>query len=1616
MVALHRPSTDRIAASALSMQETDILAVPDGAQTRVRFLLQRHGNDTLSGRISVELIRLEDAAVVTESDAPFELDARTKAVDVRLDYQISEDHPEILAGYVLRYRVEWSGDPLYGRRSVFAALDVTETQLLAPDTLRLGGETYARLIARRASDGAPRANLPVTVTLAQPQADGPDGDGDGEGEPVEMVRTMLFEGRTDAFGQIAVPLAPDEARVGEGVLEVDVSAPGGAQALRADVAIERSTKVLLTTDKPIYQPGQVIHLRALALRRPNLEPDADQPLVFEVFDGKENKVGRVQVETDAFGIASDTFQLASEVNMGVWRIVARIGDAGDSTEKTVTVDRYALPKFDLDLQLDRGVYLAGDHVEGNVVARYFFGQPVAGGVVSLVASTHDAGETVFAEIQGATDGEGGFRFEFDLPDYVVGHPLAQGGGLVELELTVTDAAGQLRQVARTLRVAPAALDVAVVPESGALAPGLRNRLIVRCVDAAGAPAAAHHRLRLPGIADVELDTGVEGMAVIEVMIPEVVEGGIIDGELESRDGDGHVVSRTFTLTVDVNAPSGVVLVRTDRALYRVGDTLMIDVLTIGAPDRVFLDVIRAGQTVRTETLVPDADGLTQLAMELSPDHAGALQIDAYYLALGSSLQRDAKWVYVESADALHIEIEADEDVYRPGDQATLGFRVTDDTGTGRAAAIGLQIVDEAVFGLVEFRPGLEKVFFRIEGELGEPTYQIGHTDVPSLASLASDPAASEDSVRQDEAALLFAASGDAAPYPIAINTWTDLRTRALDVLTPIVGEDADRYLARLHTAAQRGDLTRENIAERLEAGFAASYDAWGQRLNARIDTGTSLVIASRGPDEMSGTSDDVSVSYEVDCDVFDQCARNDGPDDQFEWDNDGAGPPFAGGGDPVAEEPSADGDGEADRPRVRREFPETLFVEPSLITDGTGVAELVVPLADSITTWRLTAMANSMAGELGSTESGMRVFQPFFVDVAFPATLTRGDEYEVPIALYNYLEVPQTVVVSIEPVTPDAISLLGPSSFEVALDPGEVRGVRMPVRVERVGVHGLTVYAEGDTARDAVERTVLVEPDGQKVEDITSGRLDGPIEKLATLPAEVVEGSGKLLVKIYPGLFSSVVEGLDGILQMPSGCFEQTSSTTWPNVLVTRYLRDTGTVGPELEARATEYVHTGYQRLLTFEVDGGGFEWFGNDPAHVVLTAYGLLEFSDMALVRPVDANMIARTRAWLLAQQQADGHWENATRGLDETGQLNDPTTVTAYTAFALAAAGENGAALDRARTYLEARLDGMGTYTLALTANFLVAYTPNAALTARVVEELAGRVEDAVENEGPAQHWQTDEQTTTYGRGVPAFIETTALATHALLAHGSHGHISQPALDWIVAHKSPRGTWGSTAGTVWSIKCLLEAMRGGQDADADATITVTLDGVERASFRVRPETSDVMRQADLSAWWTPGQPQAVGVTLAGEGNLQYAIVEQFHVPWPALPANDGPLHIDVAYDRTQLAVDDTVTVNVVVTNDAIEYADMVMVDLGIPPGFDLQRADLDALVGEAVFSRYEATPRRLLLYFTVIRPENPVEFSYRIVARDPIRAQAPASRVYSYYNPEVEAEAAPVEVEVVQ
>ncbi|MBD3266205.1 hypothetical protein GF373_06000, partial [bacterium] len=684
--------------------------------------------------------------------------------------------------------------------------------------------------------------------------------------------------------------------------------------------------------------------------------------------------------------------------------------------------------------------------------------------------------------------------------------------------------------------------------------------------------------------------------------------------------------------------------------------------------------------------------------------------------------------------------------------------------------------------------------------------------------------------------------------------------------------------------------------------------------------------------------------------------------------------------------------------RVRRYFPETLFYTPELITDAKGEASVSLAMADSITTWRMSAMANAKSGAIGDATSAMKVFKPFFIDLDLPIALIQNDEVTIPVAIYNYLPSPQNLKIELEP-SPWFKLLEGDLKREVQVAANEVTSVSYRIKATELGEHPITVYAFGSKDSDAIGRQIEVRPNGEAKFLTQNGHLKQPVEAKIEYPEGRIAGADKLFVKIYPGLFSQIVEGLDAILKMPHGCFEQTSSTTYPNVLALDYMRATERVTPAIEMKALEYINLGYQRLLTFEIDGGGFQVFGQPPATRVLTAYGLMEFSDMSRVYPIDNNVIEHAQRWLIGQMNQDGSWDPdknyAHAEMWRTIQDNKVLS-TAYIALGLAQSGLTQG-LDKSKNYLFAHADEADdAYTLSILCNTLLALDPEHALT----RQCMGRLIEMGTIEGDKMFWEA-EASMSFARGKHAWVETTAWAALAMIESGRFPNELGKALNWIIEMKDPNGTWGTTHGTVLALKALVRSLQSRTET-ADAVVTIRVNDEEAAKVQITPENSDIFRSIDVTGY-ALDRNNEVEIDFQGEGNLLYQVVGKYFVPWDKRKLErKSPFAIDVKYDRTNLRRNDTVTCHMTAKNTSGMRAEMVMIDLGIPPGFRVEQPALDDYQKDNVIEKYTIMSRQLLIYLEYLEGNQEIKLEIPMKATLPIVAKAPESTIYEYYNPE--------------
>ena len=555
-----------------------------------------------------------------------------------------------------------------------------------------------------------------------------------------------------------------------------------------------------------------------------------------------------------------------------------------------------------------------------------------------------------------------------------------------------------------------------------------------------------------------------------------------------------------------------------------------------------------------------------------------------------------------------------------------------------------------------------------------------------------------------------------------------------------------------------------------------------------------------------------------------------------------------------------------------------------------------------------------------------------------------------------------------------------------------------------------------------MRREVRVEPDGFPVVTTDSGMVSDAVELSFAVPAGAIDAASTALLKLYPGMFAQVVDGLENMLRMPSGCFEQTSSSTYPNILVLRYLRGAKKSKPELEATALSYLQAGWQRLVTYEVKGGGFSWFGEAPANKVLTAYGLMEFEDMDKVYEIDRAVIARTRAWLTAQQQGDGSFTPDASHLHEESwgdMQKSGFIVSAYLTWALAHTRPERKALDaplsRGLAYLKNNLDQADdAYVLGYVGNaFAEAVADGGGADRGTMRKALDKLASLAVKDGDGIYFPTKLRTAMYGNGDSATIEVSALALRAFMRAGEHLDLVKPGLAWLTKRKDQLGNWATTQATIQVLQAMIASLSAAAEPVA-GSIEVRVNGEVVTTATYTPDDFDVVRFIDASKKLVPGK-NTIRISPSAGMKPMYQLAATSYLPWgdarqPAREAFD----VKVTYDRTTMAKDDIVGVRVEVRSNLPGTAAMGIVDVAVPPGFDVLSEDLERAVADKTVQRYSLAGRQIILYVPEFKPDAPFVVSYRVRARFPLRGVTGAASAYEYYNPDNRGMTAPTAIKV--
>lgn len=701
-------------------------------------------------------------------------------------------------------------------------------------------------------------------------------------------------------------------------------------------------------------------------------------------------------------------------------------------------------------------------------------------------------------------------------------------------------------------------------------------------------------------------------------------------------------------------------------------------------------------------------------------------------------------------------------------------------------------------------------------------------------------------------------------------------------------------------------------------------------------------------------------------------------------------------------------------PRVRDYFPETLYWTPELLTDAQGRARAQFLLADSVTNWRIAAIASTLDGRVAEADADLRAFQPFFLEFNPPPELTSGDRVDLPVTVRNYTDNTRTVALRFP--ANDWSEAQSPAARSLTVAANSSSNVAYSLRATRPRETARQrITASAGNKRDAIEKSLRVHPDGQEISQTFGDLVSEPLRFPVNIPRDAIPGASRGELRLYPSLLSLLLDSARDILEAPHGCAEQTISAGYSNLTALRFARAIGASTPRIEQTALANIETAKDALARFEDSSGGVRyWDSQSNPDIAVTAYALTFLADASPIVKVDMDEMARIADWLEKQQNKDGRW----------GEPAGSARLTALAARALAAAQTAGVTISEQalasalRSLLPPRQSGVifppeyrarnvvppEPYTLALTILAAID-SPDAP-----AEMLAGIARE----EKGGLFWDEPSNTPFFGWGNAGRLETSALAVSAL-ARWRARHTAATDLDpvirrgllFLLRFRDASGGWYSTQATLRAMQAVADAADvlgnlGGRGGGVE--VLVNGKSVKTVPFPDDPRSSDPLL-VDVSAWLAPGENRVELIPTATSQTVLMRLTVEHWVPWvKAQPRNSSPLRFKVDFDKTSAPIGQAIECSVTAERVGFRGYGMMLAEIGLPPGAEVDRASLESI---AEVYRYEVRPDRVIFYLWPTA--GGVTFRFRFRPRLAMAARSEPSRLYDYYSPDSLTEIAP-------
>jgi alpha-2-macroglobulin len=615
---------------------------------------------------------------------------------------------------------------------------------------------------------------------------------------------------------------------------------------------------------------------------------------------------------------------------------------------------------------------------------------------------------------------------------------------------------------------------------------------------------------------------------------------------------------------------------------------------------------------------------------------------------------------------------------------------------------------------------------------------------------------------------------------------------------------------------------------------------------------------------------------------------------------------------------------------IRRNFPDTAYWNPALVTGDDGTASVTLTLPDNLTTWRMTARGLTADTRVGQVTNDLVATRPLLVRPALPRFLTVGDTLTIQAVVQNSTASPIQATVTL-----DLSGQGGPAPIELGADAKQTvqvpangtAVVRWPANVPTAGQALLRFTVDGGGLQDSVEQALPVQRFTTPEVVASAGQvLDTIVETIAPPPGapQSPDGStqGELDLELVPSLAAGIDSGLGFLEHYPYFCSEQTVSRFLPNAVTYRLFKQFGMDDAKLKASLESNLTAGLQRLYVLQHLDGGWGWWENDKSDAYLTAYvvqGLVE---------------ARKAGYTVEQQVFDkgiDYLKTSLGSQDAEGRnAASLANMRGYILFVLSEAGQP----DRGRTVAlfdnRVRLDIYGRAYLLMTLKTIGGEDQRVrTLVGELMSTAIMHTADAHWEEGNHDYWNMSSD-----------ARTTALALEALVRADPSNFLVPNAVRYLMGQRD-QGYWRTTQESAITLMALAEYVASSGELEADYSYRAVIDGQTLREGAVNRDNLKqpidvVVALADLKlgdkSQLTLQRQAASGQT--GKGRLYYTLRMRYYQDADAVKTLDQGIGVQ----REYIAVDtDTLTPTGQVVTQA-QLSDVVQVRLTLSVPEDMQ------------------------------------------------------------------------------